>query len=106
MNIQKSLINIALAQYLVTTQFPQWKDLSIQPIEPGGWDNKSFRLGKEMLVRMPSAAAYAAQGDPACDLAIAYQALYGDQLLWARPILLFHEKVLYGSQEIYRVSNL
>ena len=32
------------------------------------------------------------------------QALYGDQLLWARPILLFHEKVLYGSQEVPRLK--
>ena len=61
MNIEKPFINIALAQHLITTQFPQWKDLPIQSIEPGGWDNKSFRLGKEMLIRMPSATAYAAQ---------------------------------------------
>ena len=46
---------------LIAMQFPQWQSLSIEPIVPGGWDNRSFRLGEQMLVRMPSAAGYAAQ---------------------------------------------
>lgn len=55
------VINESLVQRLVTIQFPQWKDLSIQPIIPGGWDNKTFRLGKHMVVRMPSSKDYVAQ---------------------------------------------
>ena len=35
----------------------------ITPVEPGGWDNRTFRLGDRMSVRLPSAAAYAAQVD-------------------------------------------
>ena len=55
------MIDLPLARRLVDTQFPQWKDLPIQPIATSGWDNRTFRLGKNMLVRMPSAPEYAAQ---------------------------------------------
>lgn len=54
-------IDAALVRRLVTTQFPQWKDEPITPIEPGGWDNRTFRLGTTMSVRLPSAERYAAQ---------------------------------------------
>ena len=46
---------------LVDSQFPQWAGLDIQPVELSGWDNRSFRLGDDMLIRMPSAARYVAQ---------------------------------------------
>jgi aminoglycoside phosphotransferase (APT) family kinase protein len=35
--------------------------LPIQPVEFDGWDNRTFRLGEELAVRLPSAEAYAAQ---------------------------------------------
>ena len=54
-------IDVALVRSLVATQFPRWKDLPIRPVIPGGWDNRTFHLGENMLVRMPSAAGYAAQ---------------------------------------------
>ena len=54
-------INVFLVRQLVAAQFPQWADLPIQQVEPGGWDNRTFHLGEEMLVRLPSAEAYAAQ---------------------------------------------
>ncbi len=54
-------IDLHLAHRLLASQFPQWKDLPIRPILPGGWDNRTFRLGEEMLIRMPSAACYAGQ---------------------------------------------
>jgi aminoglycoside phosphotransferase (APT) family kinase protein len=50
-----------LVRRLVATQFPQWAGLPIRAIEPGGWDNRTFRLGDDMGVRVPSAAAYAPQ---------------------------------------------
>lgn len=31
------------------------------PVLPGGWDNRSFRLGETMVVRLRAAARYAAQ---------------------------------------------
>lgn len=54
-------IDIALVHRLVANQFPMWKDLPIQPVANSGWDNRTFHLGERMLVRMPSAAEYAAQ---------------------------------------------
>ncbi|WP_133138804.1 aminoglycoside phosphotransferase family protein [Legionella genomosp. 1] len=55
------LINEALVYHLVATQFPQWKNLPVQPVARSGWDNRTFHLGNEMLVRMPSRAEYAFQ---------------------------------------------
>jgi len=54
-------IDTAIVRHLVSTQFPQWKDLPIRPIALCGWDNKTFHLGKDMLVRMPNSAKYALQ---------------------------------------------
>jgi aminoglycoside phosphotransferase (APT) family kinase protein len=54
-------INISLVRRLVAAQFPQWADLHIKPVEFGGWDNRTFHLGDEMSVRLPSAQGYAAQ---------------------------------------------
>lgn len=44
---------------LIRSQFPQWADLPIRPVAHGGWDNWTFHLGDDMLVRLPSAAEYA-----------------------------------------------
>jgi len=54
-------IDASLVRRLVAAQFPQWANLPLRPIEPGGWDNRTFRLGAHMIVRLPSAEAYAAQ---------------------------------------------
>jgi aminoglycoside phosphotransferase (APT) family kinase protein len=56
MNIDASLVT-----RLIAAQFPQWADLPIKPVEFGGWDNRTFHLGKHMTVRLPSAASYAQQ---------------------------------------------
>jgi aminoglycoside phosphotransferase (APT) family kinase protein len=44
---------------LVEDQFPQWADLTVEPVGNGGWDNWTFHLGSDMVVRLPSAAEYA-----------------------------------------------
>ncbi|PLP58924.1 aminoglycoside phosphotransferase [Mesorhizobium loti] len=54
-------IEAALVRRLIDTQFPQWTHLPIRKVEPGGWDNRTFLLGDQMSVRLPSAAGYAAQ---------------------------------------------
>ncbi|NNM58650.1 MAG: aminoglycoside phosphotransferase family protein [Legionellales bacterium] len=54
-------IPVSLVIELIEEQFPQWAHLPIKTIEPGGWDNKTFRLGEEMSIRLPSAAEYALQ---------------------------------------------
>lgn len=51
----------SLVSRLVAAQFPQWKNLSIQSVANQGWDNRTFRLGEKMLVRLPSAEKYAQQ---------------------------------------------
>lgn len=50
-----------LVQRLVASQFPQWSHLSIQPAEPQGWDNRTFRLGKDLSARLPSDKGYVPQ---------------------------------------------
>ncbi|MBN9216449.1 MAG: aminoglycoside phosphotransferase family protein [Mesorhizobium sp.] len=54
-------IDAALVRRLVAAQFPHWKDLPVRSVASGGWDNRTFHLGDEMTVRLPSAAAYSLQ---------------------------------------------
>ena len=54
-------INAPFVGQLVAAQFPQWADLPIKPVECDGWDNRIFRLGEHMTVRLPSAEAYSGQ---------------------------------------------
>src|SRR2546430_13761000 len=54
-------IDATLATQLVRTQFPLWAELPITPVENDGWDNRTFRLGTPMSVRLPSAPRYVAQ---------------------------------------------
>jgi aminoglycoside phosphotransferase (APT) family kinase protein len=48
-----------LARRLVDAQFPQWAELPIAPVELDGIDNRTFRLGRDMTVRLPSGDWYA-----------------------------------------------
>ena len=50
-----------LASRLILIQFPEWSSLPIIPVEIGGNDNRTFRLGDEMVIRLPSAECYASQ---------------------------------------------
>jgi aminoglycoside phosphotransferase (APT) family kinase protein len=56
-------IDAGLAARLIAAQFPHWADLAIAPVELSGWDNRTFRLGDELSVRLPSADWYALQVD-------------------------------------------
>jgi aminoglycoside phosphotransferase (APT) family kinase protein len=53
------VVEVAQARRLVTCQFPDWADLPIEPVVKGGWDNVTFRLGADMVLRFPSASEYA-----------------------------------------------
>lgn len=55
------MIDSQLVSCLVATQFLQFRDLPVQPVELSGWDNRTFRLGKQMLVSIPSSERYAIQ---------------------------------------------
>jgi aminoglycoside phosphotransferase (APT) family kinase protein len=56
--VRKADITVGLVSRLVGTQFPQWAALPVRPVDACGWDNATFRLGEEMLVRLPSAEDY------------------------------------------------
>ena len=51
-------IDAALVKRLLAAQFPQWADLPVTPVEVDGWDNRTYRLGTGMTVRLPTAAGY------------------------------------------------
>ena len=55
---QRVTITADHARQLVAEQFPQWAGLRVRPVENGGWDNFTFHLGDDLLVRLPSAAEY------------------------------------------------
>ncbi|GAA2597409.1 aminoglycoside phosphotransferase family protein [Winogradskya consettensis] len=56
---QRIEVGAAQVRRLIATQFPQWSQLPVRPVPAAGWDNRTFRLGESMLVRLPSAAEYA-----------------------------------------------
>jgi aminoglycoside phosphotransferase (APT) family kinase protein len=58
--MHRDAIDAALAAQLVAEQFPEWARLPVVPVDRPGWDNRTFRLGDTMSVRLPSAAAYVA----------------------------------------------
>ncbi len=51
-------IDAALVKRLIAAQFPRWSDLAVTPVEVDGWDNRTYRLGDDMSVRLPTAAGY------------------------------------------------
>lgn len=55
----QNFINIELVSQLIQNQFPEYQHLPISAVSAQGHDNRTFRLGQEMLVRLPSAAVYA-----------------------------------------------
>lgn len=54
-------ISISIVERLVAEQFPQWAHLRIRPVDRSGWDNRTFHLGDQMTVRLPSAERYTHQ---------------------------------------------
>ncbi|PSK95999.1 aminoglycoside phosphotransferase (APT) family kinase protein [Murinocardiopsis flavida] len=53
-------ITADLVRSLITAQFPEWGDLHVRPVARQGWDNRTFRLGDDLAVRLPSAEGYVA----------------------------------------------
>lgn len=48
-----------LAKKLIATQFPEYAGLKVTEIEQQGHDNRTYRIGSDMLIRMPTADSYA-----------------------------------------------
>jgi aminoglycoside phosphotransferase (APT) family kinase protein len=61
MALDREDIDASLARRLVDSQFPKWAGLPIRPVAHDGWDNRTFRLGEELSVRLPTGAWYARQ---------------------------------------------
>lgn len=53
-------VDEAMVAGLIADQFPHWAGLPVVRVRPGGWDNRTFRLGEDKLVRLPAAAPYVA----------------------------------------------
>ncbi|MEE1823279.1 aminoglycoside phosphotransferase family protein [Streptomyces sp. BE20] len=53
-------ISAELVRALVSEQFPEWGGLPVRPVARQGWDNRTFRLGDDLAVRLPSAEGYVA----------------------------------------------
>ena len=60
-DVAAPVIDEALVRALVRDQFAHWAQLPVTRVPRDGWDNRSFRLGDDKVVRLPSAAAYAGQ---------------------------------------------
>lgn len=48
-----------MAARLVAQQFAQWAGEPVRAVARGGWDNWTFRLGADKVLRLPSAPEYA-----------------------------------------------
>ena len=55
----ESIPTLYLARNLIAEQFPEYSNLPITDVEKQGHDNRTYRLGEHMLIRMPTAADYA-----------------------------------------------
>ncbi len=56
----RSGITAGLVQLLLAEQAPHWAGLPIEPVPVDGWDNRTYRLGDRLSVRLPSHQRYAA----------------------------------------------
>lgn len=59
MNNKSIMPTLDLAHKLIVEQFPEYSHLQITDVEKQGHDNRTYRLGEHMLIRMPTAADYA-----------------------------------------------
>ena len=53
MHVDEVDTDVSLVSRLLAAQFPQWADLSIEPVQSAGTDNVIYRLGDDMAVRLP-----------------------------------------------------
>lgn len=67
-------IDLGLVKTLIEDQFPQYAEWRLQPIG-SGWDNVMFRLGDELLVRLPHRAGACWPSARALPLALEHRAL-------------------------------
>lgn len=56
---ERVAVDSAQVGRLIEDQFPRWAHLPVRPVADGGWDNWTFHLGADLVVRLPSAGEYA-----------------------------------------------
>ncbi|GIK38091.1 MAG: hypothetical protein BroJett011_19240 [Chloroflexota bacterium] len=54
-------ITASLVARLLTAQFPQWAELPLKPVSSAGTDNALYRLGTDLVVRLPRIPGAAGQ---------------------------------------------
>jgi aminoglycoside phosphotransferase (APT) family kinase protein len=59
MNEKSIILTPDLARKLIAHQFPKYSILQITDVEKQGHDNRTYRLGRHMLIRIPTAEKYA-----------------------------------------------
>ncbi len=57
--MSRFLPTLDIAYKLICQQFPEYSHLSITEVEKQGHDNRTYRLGEDMLIRMPTDENYA-----------------------------------------------
>ncbi len=53
MHVDEIDTDVSLVRRLIAGQFPPWADLPIEPVPSSGTDNALYRLGADMVVRLP-----------------------------------------------------
>ncbi len=53
MHVEEIDTDTLLVRRLLMAHFPQWADVPIRPVQSAGTDNALYRLGDEMVVRLP-----------------------------------------------------
>jgi aminoglycoside phosphotransferase (APT) family kinase protein len=53
MHVDEVETDVSLVGRLLAMQFPQWADLPIKAVDSAGTDNALYRLGDDMVVRLP-----------------------------------------------------
>ena len=53
MHVDEVDTDVELVRRLVASQFPEWGHLPIEPVRPLGTDNALYRLGQDLVVRLP-----------------------------------------------------
>lgn len=61
MHANEQEIDVAFVRRLITSQFPQWAHFEPVPVPSAGTDNALYRLGEDLVVRLPRIERVTAQ---------------------------------------------
>ncbi|QLE78368.1 aminoglycoside phosphotransferase family protein [Francisella sp. Scap27] len=52
-------VTLKLADKLIKNQFPEYSHLGLKSVEKQGHDNRTYKIGNDLLIRLPTAESYA-----------------------------------------------